>query len=89
LEVYSEHELIPWNLYASGWVNMFGTQGRIVWDGEMQGILPFKGSRTPGLISYTEHYPGVAGFTDLTIHKQGGIVFYLGSALWVKIGLKN
>jgi hypothetical protein len=83
--LYSEHEYIPWEFYASGWVSTVGLNGRKTWQGEMQGALPIEGTRIPGGASYTEYYTGAVGFTGIKTSSLGGTTFYLGSALWVKI----
>jgi hypothetical protein len=83
--LYSEHDYIPWEFYASGWVSTVGLNGRKTWQGNMQGTLPIEGTRIPGGASYTEYYTGAVGFTGIKTSSLGGSTFYLGSALWVKI----
>jgi hypothetical protein len=83
--LYSEHESIPWEFYASGWISTVGLNGRKTWQGEMQGALPIEGTRIPAMSSYTEYYTGAVGFTGIKTSSFGGTTFYLGSALWVKI----
>jgi len=83
--LYSEHESIPWEFYASGWISTVGLNGRKTWQGEMQGALPIEGTRIPAMSSYTEYYTGAVGFTGIKTSSSGGTTVYLGSALWVKI----
>jgi len=66
---------------AEGWVKTFGLNGKKIWEGEFFGQLPI-----PSFLAYlAECYTGVLGFTGLKIGLFDSH-FYMGSALWVKIG---
>jgi hypothetical protein len=71
-----------------GWVDTFGLNGkRIFHDQWLYGALPVN----PLVISYpwgnNYYYPGIMFFTGLHITSlHNGSSYYLGSALWVKIG---
>jgi hypothetical protein len=71
-----------------GWVDTFGLNGkRIFHDQWLYGALPVN----PLVISYpwgnNYYYPGIMFFTGLHITSlNNGSSYYLGSALWVKIG---
>jgi hypothetical protein len=66
---------------AEGWVKTLGLNGKKIWEGEFFGKLPI-----PGFLAYlAECYTGVLGFTGLKIGLFDSH-FYMGSALWVKIG---
>ncbi|UCD13228.1 MAG: hypothetical protein JSW60_06630 [Thermoplasmatales archaeon] len=67
---------------ASGWINTYGFNGKVGWEGEFYGNLPW------GCFTYAKQYPAVDGFRgfQLYIDKFEETHFYLGSARWVKIG---
>jgi len=73
----------PTTFPAEGWVNTFGLNGKKIWEGEFFGQLPIS-----SFISFLvfECYPGVLGFTGIKIGLLDSHFFYMGSALWVKIG---
>ena len=66
---------------AEGWVKTFGLNGKKIWEGEFFGQLPI-----PSFLAYLAAcFTGVLGFTGLKIGFFDSH-FYMGSALWVKIG---
>jgi hypothetical protein len=66
---------------AEGWVKTFGLNGKKIWEGEFFGQLPI-----PSFLAYLAAcFTGVLGFTGLKIGFLDSH-FYMGSALWVKIG---
>jgi len=72
---------------SDGWVYTYGLNGLRTWsNNDLNGNLPIKplelGSNEPLGLGDTIHYPGVLGFTGIKF----GPFYYLGSAVWVKIG---
>lgn len=67
---------------ASGWINSYGINGKVGWEDEFYGNLPW------GCFLIYKWCPAVDGFRgfQLYINKFEGTHFYLGSARWVKIG---
>ncbi len=82
-----EHEMSPIEYYASGWVYTIGIKGIKTWQDNMQGTLPIEGTSLGGFgtLWYDVLYPGAVGFTGVKITLDNED-FYIGSALWVKIG---
>jgi len=82
-----QYQAPDWNP-GIGWVDTFGLNGkRIFHDQWLYGALPVN----PLVISYpwgnNYYYPGIMFFTGLHITSlHNGSSYYLGSALWVKIG---
>ena len=82
-----QYQAPDWNP-GIGWVDTFGLNGkRIFHDQWLYGALPVN----PLVISYpwgnNYYYPGIMFFTGLHITSlNNGSSYYLGSALWVKIG---
>ena len=68
---------------ASGWINSYGINGKVGWEGDFYGNLPW------GCFLIYKWCPAVDGFRgfQLYIDKFEGTHLYLGSARWVKIGL--
>jgi len=64
---------------ANGWVHTFGLNGVQAMEGDFYGQIPL-----PEDIGSDINYLGSIGFTGIRINPIG---FYLGAALWVKIGL--
>jgi hypothetical protein len=67
---------------ASGWINTYGINGKVGWEGDFYGNLPW------GCFLIYKWCPAVDGFRGFQLYtdkfRQGH--FYLGSARWVKIG---
>lgn len=78
---YSGYHL--YDVPAHGWVDTFGLNGRITWDGSFYGQIyeTFFSS----VLLYTSRYIGTSGFTGLNIIGQNSM-FFIGSALMVKLG---
>jgi hypothetical protein len=72
---------------ATGWIYTKGTNGTITYNSPMYGYLPFeKQLFVPSAGIYVYSYGGVDGFTGIKLLLPHSRHFYLGSALWVKIG---
>ena len=70
---------------ATANVDTYGLNGKKQWDGEIYGQLPV----LPILNLFNSFHTGVVGFTGIriTFDREGGLEnFFLGTALWVKIG---
>ncbi len=67
---------------SSGWINTYGVNGKISWEGEFYGNLPFE------YFPQSKQCPAVEGFRgfQIRINKEQDSHFYLGSSRWVKIG---
>jgi len=67
---------------ASGWINTYGINGKVGWEGDFYGNLPW------GCFLTYKWCPAVDGFRgfQLYVDKFQEEHFYLGSARWVKIG---
>ena len=67
---------------ASGWINTYGINGKVGWEGDFYGTLPW------GCFLNYKWCPAVDGFRGFQFYidkfQEGH--FYLGSARWVKIG---
>ena len=67
---------------ASGWINTYGINGKVGWEGDFYGTLPW------GCFLIYKWCPAVDGFRGFQLYtdKFQEEHFYLGSARWVKIG---